>query len=76
MEMEKVFEECIKIANVKFDGHMTLYKFTTNWRFCFGTPSDSLICNNNFYKGNTPEEAMNKALKNPKYVEENDELLL
>jgi hypothetical protein len=26
-----------EIINLKFDGHYTLMKFTTNYRFCFGT---------------------------------------
>lgn len=50
-------------SNEEFDGHMTLYKFTTNWRFCFGTINDIReedIC---LYGGKTPEEAMKKALK-------------
>lgn len=28
------------IAKERFDGHYTLMRFTTNWRFCFGTISD------------------------------------
>jgi len=66
----KIFKRCVNIANEKFDGHMTLCKFTTNWRFCFGTPNDLMGQDSNyFYKGKTPEEAMGKALKNPKDVE-------
>ena len=28
------------IANIKFDGHLTIMKFTTNWRVDFGTLYD------------------------------------
>lgn len=33
--------KCIKKAKKEYDGHFTLLKFTTNWRFCFGTMSES-----------------------------------
>lgn len=26
-----------QIAKERYDGHFTLMRFTTNWRFCFGT---------------------------------------
>jgi hypothetical protein len=26
------------IADQKFGGHLTILKFTTNWRICFGSP--------------------------------------
>lgn len=26
-----------QIAKERYDGHYTLLRFTTNWRFCFGT---------------------------------------
>ncbi|GAI74991.1 unnamed protein product [marine sediment metagenome] len=68
----KVFEECKQVANEKFDGHMTLYKFGKGWKFCFGTPSDLYIETVNLFYGDTPEEAMQKALQNPKYVEASD----
>lgn len=31
------FAKALKIANEKFDGHLTIMKFTTNWRVTFGT---------------------------------------
>lgn len=71
-EMEKfykVFERCKQVADEKFDGHMTLYKFSGGWKFCFGTPDDLYIETVNLFEGDTPEEAMTKALQNPKYVE-------
>jgi len=69
-EFYRIFERCKQVANKKFDGHMTLYKFTSNWRFCFGTPDDLRIDTVYLYEGKTPEEAMEKALENPRYVEE------
>lgn len=70
--MIKTFEECKKMANKKFDGHMTLYKFTGNWRFCFGTPDDLRLVKSYIYEGKTAKEAMEKALKDPKYFEYSD----
>lgn len=37
LELLKQAEE---IAKEKYDGHFTLMRFTTNWRFCFGQPYD------------------------------------
>ena len=31
------FEKAVKIACDKFDGHLTIMKFTRNWRVAFGT---------------------------------------
>lgn len=28
-----------EVANERFDGHLSILKFTTNWRVSFGTPS-------------------------------------
>jgi hypothetical protein len=65
--IETIFEKCVKIANKKFDGHMTLYKFTTNWKFCFGTPNDLFNIEENIYTAKTANTAMKKALKSGKY---------
>ncbi len=40
VNQEEIMEKCILIANRKYDGHLTIMKFTTNWKVCFGTPSD------------------------------------
>jgi len=37
MDLEQLFEEIDKIAEERFDGHYSLFKFTTNWLFVFGT---------------------------------------
>ena len=68
--MEEIFNKCKEIADKKFDGHMTLFKFTTNWRFCFGTPPDPLVQSYYLYEGETPQEAMKKALKDQKCYSE------
>jgi len=54
---EAIFDLCKKISNLYYDGHMTLMKFTTNWRFCFGTPE----CREDISvmaEGKTEDEAM------------------
>ncbi|MGV8838798.1 MAG: hypothetical protein ACWA6X_00690 [Bauldia sp.] len=35
-----VWRELIRMAERRFDGHLTILKFTTNWRVGFTTPSD------------------------------------
>jgi hypothetical protein len=30
----------VKVADYEYDGHLTILKFTTNWRIGFGTPND------------------------------------
>jgi len=38
--MSELFERAVEIANEKFDGHLTVMKFTGNWRAAFDTWSD------------------------------------
>lgn len=35
-----IFEKCVELANKHFDGHLTVMKFTKNWRVGFMTPSE------------------------------------
>lgn len=58
-----IFKKCIEHANKKYDGHFTLMKFTTNWRFCFGTILEPLPSTEFMAEGKTPEEAMRKGLE-------------
>lgn len=37
-ETIELLEKCEHIANQKYDGHFTIMRFTTNWKFCFGQP--------------------------------------
>jgi len=37
---KKVMETLVKIADKHYDGHLTIMKFTTNWRVGFFTPND------------------------------------
>jgi hypothetical protein len=30
----------LDVARRRYDGHLTIMRFTTNWRVCFGTPED------------------------------------
>lgn len=32
--------DAVDRAMEDFDGHLTIYRFTTGWKVCFGTPSD------------------------------------
>lgn len=41
MEHE-LLKKAIRLANERYSGHFTMFKFTTNWCFMFGTPSDML----------------------------------
>jgi hypothetical protein len=36
-----LMDSLIQLANEKSDGHMTIMKFTTNWRVSLGTPSEA-----------------------------------
>ncbi|ANN59762.1 hypothetical protein A9174_25625 [Mesorhizobium loti NZP2037] len=35
----KLMERLVKVAEGAFDGHLSILKFTTNWRVSFETPS-------------------------------------
>lgn len=41
-EIKGSFEKMLliveRIAKLRYDGHFTLFRFTTNWVFMFGTP--------------------------------------
>ncbi len=36
----ELWERLQKVANDRYDGHLTILKFTSNWRIAFRTPSD------------------------------------
>jgi hypothetical protein len=36
----ELFKALVEMADIKFDGHLTVTKFTTNWRVSFLTPGD------------------------------------
>lgn len=56
------------IANNNYDGHYSIFKFTTNYRCMFGTPYSRTDIEN-AVEGKTEEEAMmNALLKNVKEV--------
>ncbi len=52
-----LWDECVDIANKTCGGHLTLYKFTTNWRFMLDTPYER-ACIDKAYVGKTANEAM------------------
>lgn len=57
-----LLNECERIAKEKYDGHFTLMRFTTNWKFCFGQPFnyDEIQM---MATGKTMEEAIQKGIK-------------
>lgn len=36
----KLLDRLVKISEAAFDGHLSILKFTTNWRVSFETPED------------------------------------
>lgn len=64
---DSIMNECIKIANEKYDGHFTLMKFSSNWRFCFDTflPENYMqghLIISEMAEGETMEEAIRKGI--------------
>lgn len=57
-----LLNKCERIAKEKYDGHFTLMRFTTDWKFCFGQPFnyDEIQM---MATGNTMEEAIQKGIK-------------
>lgn len=51
-----------KIANEEFDGHFSLMKFTTNWRFTFGTIGEREDVDLSVV-GETIDEVLDKAIE-------------
>lgn len=58
-----VFKEVVAIANTFYDGHFTLLKFTKEWGFCFETLEADNYSTSYMAKGKTPEEAMEKGIR-------------
>lgn len=56
-------QELIDIANKEYDGHLTLMKFTGDWRCCFGTIDNNMKSYYMAY-GETLEEAAEKCIAN------------
>ena len=66
---EELLKRLVDIANERFDGHVTIMKFSTNWRVGFGTPScvySYKADDVEMMEGKTLEEAATKALANPR----------
>ena len=66
---EELLKRLVDIANERFDGHVTIMKFTTNWRVGFGTPcrvEATKADDVEMMEGRTLEEAATKALANPR----------
>jgi hypothetical protein len=39
-----LLERVIRNADVLYDGHLTIFKFTTGWKVVYGTPEISADC--------------------------------
>lgn len=65
MEEKKVnkLQDLIDIADKEYDGHLTLMKFTGDWRCCFGTIDDRMKSYYMAY-GETMDEAIDNCIKN------------
>jgi len=57
----ETWERLVEVANRDFDGHLTILKFTTNWRIGFVTPSERESIDE-MAVGDTFAEAAHKAL--------------
>lgn len=57
----ELFKALVEMADNKFDGHLTVMKFTTNWRVSFLTPGDRDDISD-MHEGKTLGEAARKAL--------------
>lgn len=58
-----MLEQLIELANKDYDGHFTIFKFTTNYRVCLGTLMDVNPMTTHFMaKGATLDEAIKKAI--------------
>jgi hypothetical protein len=59
-----ILEKCIQAAEASYDGHLTILRFTSNWRCCFGTLMDANSYTTAYMaEGKTIEEALEKTLK-------------
>ena len=62
-----IFKLMELIANKRYDGHYTIMKFTTNYRFCFGTlyikdETESQVAPRLMAEGKTLDEAILNAI--------------
>lgn len=58
-----MLEQLIEIANREYDGHFTIFKFTTNYRVCLGTLIQvNPMTTHLMAKGATLDEAIKKAI--------------
>jgi len=70
MDDAELFRQLVERANKENDGHLTIMKFTTNWRVCFGIPGDTLEECRHMPVGSTFAEAAKAALDEPRSLYE------
>jgi len=61
-KVKKLVKEAVEIADRYYDGHMSLMKFTTNWRFGFKTPINLHRECHVFVQGKTKREALENGI--------------
>jgi hypothetical protein len=61
----ELFNEFIRVANEDFNSDFTLMKFRSNWKACFGIAHGNFDIIYGMCTGDTADEAIKKALKNP-----------
>ena len=59
----RLWDALVGVAIAKHSGHLTVMRFTTNWRISFGTPTSNEAIDKMF-DGKTFAEAAIEALRN------------
>lgn len=62
MDNGRLLKIAERVARMVSDGHLTIMRFTTNWRVGFGTPDGRDSIYFNMSVGRTFEEALRKAV--------------
>lgn len=67
MNTQEKLEKVIDVAKEEYGGHFTLMRFTTNWRFIFGTlgNDEEMFL---MESAKTLDEILDKAIENKKSV--------
>lgn len=62
----ELFNQLVDIAKQQHDGHLTIMRFTTNWRVGFGTPMEAYPDIAHMVAGATFAEAAQAAIDDPR----------
>ena len=72
--LQDLLKKTIDHANAHYDGHLTIMKFTTNYRVCYGT-IESRDQIDHMRKGDTVGEALKNLMNDPIDIFEINEIL-